>query len=684
MKEALITLIYYGWGNDADGIQERYGLSDHEFMLITQQAIWDFTDRYSNMPARDRSTPAGQAYYELISKHFSDIPNGDQLTLYLYESENPNRQNLLSISGLQNTPHAGVRVLKLGATDGDALEPLIGAEFTIYDSDGREVATIISDEDGYATKYNTDSIYGLPMGVYTVRETKAPRGYIKSNASYTFIIRKEDDNKIVLVGKLSGAGDEAAMIFENKVDSTVTGGGIWIRKTDGAGNALAGAKFRITDAGGAVVAEITSGANGIAMTGKKDLELGAEYTVTEISGVPGYALSASPQKVTLSEDGKYVTLTFTNPAKTGTAVIEATKQYNEQLSGGDFTFELTDSDGNVLTAKNDKNGTVSFTLEYTGADIGYRVYTLREVNGGADNITYDSHEEEIIVYISDNGAATLDCQVEYHDGEAVFTNRTVGKVTLTAEKVWDDENDKDGIRPESVAVKILANGTDTGKALTLSKANGWKDSVELDKYDVEGKEIVYTLEEVSVKEYKSVVSGSAADGFTITNSHTPKEEPPVEPETINISAKKVWDDENDKDKIRPDHVTIHLLANGEEAETIALNKDNGWEYTFTGLVKADNDGKEITYTVTEDAVKGYNSKITGDAASGYVVTNTHTSKPEEPKSPDKPKPSNPGSPKTGDDTNLGLWLSLMGGSLSGILAIAFAGKRKRYAGRHSK
>ena len=37
-----------------------------------------------------------------------------------------------------------------------------------------------------------------------------------------------------------------------------------------------------------------------------------------------------------------------------------------------------------------------------------------------------------------------------------------------------------------------------------------------------------------------------------------------QPETIDISGAKTWDDANDQDGLRPDSITIHLMANGVE------------------------------------------------------------------------------------------------------------------------
>ena len=209
---------------------------------------------------------------------------------------------------------------------------------------------------------------------------------------------------------------------------------------------------------------------------------------------------------------------------------------------------------------------------------------------------------------------TEDAQVNYtteYDGYNVINHHTPDKTSVTVTKAWDDADDQDGIRPASVTVKLLADGEDTGKTLELNASNNWTGSfTDLDENVPEGIKIEYTIEEVEVEGYDTVISGNATEGYTITNTH--------EPEVININGGKIWDDANDQDGIRPDSVTIRLLANGEEIDSVTVGDDDGWAWSFTDLPKYAN-GEEITYTITEDAVEGYES-----AVNGCNVTNTHT------------------------------------------------------------
>ena len=138
-----------------------------------------------------------------------------------------------------------------------------------------------------------------------------------------------------------------------------------------------------------------------------------------------------------------------------------------------------------------------------------------------------------------------------------------------------------------------------------------------------------------------------------------------------LTVVKNWDDSNNKDGIRPSKVTIKLLADGvETGDTLILSAGNAWKGSFTDLDEF-ADGKKVKYTVSEVAVDKYETKISGDAASGFTVTNKHVpKKPVTPKKPDKPSKG----PKTGDESNIALYLLLLAGSAAGIV---YTARRKR-------
>ena len=98
-------------------------------------------------------------------------------------------------------------------------------------------------------------------------------------------------------------------------------------------------------------------------------------------------------------------------------------------------------------------------------------------------------------------------------------------------------------------------------------------------------------------------------------------------ENISIPVEKVW--ENPKIP-HPEEVTINL-KNGETViDSITLNKAGDWKGFFSDLPRRDASGAEIKYSVAEEPVAGYDSAVSGNAQSGFTVTNTSTAKVDVP------------------------------------------------------
>ena len=204
----------------------------------------------------------------------------------------------------------------------------------------------------------------------------------------------------------------------------------------------------------------------------------------------------------------------------------------------------------------------------------------------------------------------------YDDTGYIITNTHEPAVTeATVKKVWEDADDQDGKRPDDLTVTLS-----DGQTVTLSESNDWTATIEgLPKYN-KGQEIVYSWTEGSLPDGYSL-AGTSKDGTvtTLTNKHVP--------EVTSVTVKKVWDDADNRDGIRPSSVKITLLANGEEAGSATLSESNSWTYTWSGVDKYSK-GEEIAYTVEEDDVADYEVEVTGTAAMGYTVKNYHQAAPD--------------------------------------------------------
>ena len=380
---------------------------------------------------------------------------------------------------------------------------------------------------------------------------------------------------------------------------------------------LKGAKFKITPPAGATAKEeiVTTNDDGIAESSiysESDIKKG-NFTVTEIEAPEGYELNPTPFEMTVGQDGAIKTVT--NKRSKAKAKIKANKKLTgRELKAEEFEFTLTDQDGKVKeTVKNDKDGNIAFSeLEFDKA--GTYTFKIAEKAGSDTSIKYDTKTVTATVTVADKGKGALEATVSYDDEKAFENTYTPAKTEVPVKKVWKDENNQDGKRPTSVTVKLLADGQDTGKTLTLTEANGWAGSFKDLDADKGGTPIQYTVVEVTVAGYTSKVTGDAASGFTITNSYSP--------ETVDVKATKNWDDANNQDGKRPTKITINLLADGEKvaSKEIQAAADGTWTATFEKLAKY-KAGKEIKYTVTEEAVAEYESTITD-----FTITNKYAPK----------------------------------------------------------
>ena len=99
-------------------------------------------------------------------------------------------------------------------------------------------------------------------------------------------------------------------------------------------------------------------------------------------------------------------------------------------------------------------------------------------------------------------------------------------------------------------------------------------------------------------------------------SSTPKVEN-GDPNATSVYVLKKWDDKNNAAKKRPDTITVELLDGGAVVASVTLSEANGWSHTFAGVPKAG------TYTVREKTVTDYKASYGGDAANGFIITNTY-------------------------------------------------------------
>ena len=358
-----------------------------------------------------------------------------------------------------------------------------------------------------------------------------------------------------------------------------------VKKQDPNGTALAGAQFELIQQTTNDVFKATTDSNGIGVF--KGLLRGI-YTLCEVAAPAGYQL-ASDQDVVVNQD-QLITVTDQKLIS-----IPVHKVWSDQGKHAPVKVELLlngNPTGQTITLSDDNDWKGAFGNLVSG---NYSVKEIAVPTGYQSTVTNDP---------DDNGFT--------------ITNDLI-TTSVTVKKVWDDADNQDGKRPESITVQLLANGEPVeGKTLTLSKSgNGdvWTGTfTDLPEYQ-DGTLVNYTVKELNTPDgYTSKIENVNND-FTITNSHTPA--------MTAVTVKKVWDDTDNQDGIRPTSVKVSLLTNETVTKTATLSADNNWSVTWDNLPVYQN-GKQVTYSVEEiNPLKGYAVAYTKDGSGNWVITNTH-------------------------------------------------------------
>lgn len=222
-------------------------------------------------------------------------------------------------------------------------------------------------------------------------------------------------------------------------------------------------------------------------------------------------------------------------------------------------------------------------------------------------------------------------------GKTTVTNTSQdaeqAKMNFTARVSWDDADNVDNVRPNSVTLKLVAkaNGqnvpaedlTDILLEQTVSGPNWTVVWENLPRFTSAHEQITYSIVELDDSNEEIGLNGrlnddytvsdysSFGDGYmTVTNTHTPA--------TVAITITKEWSDSNNQDGIRPSSVSGVLYkkvgVSGEitAVSTFSIPNTSG-SITLSNLPKNES-GQPITYYVSEHAVNGYTLSVQGQEA----------------------------------------------------------------------
>ena len=338
------------------------------------------------------------------------------------------------------------------------------------------------------------------------------------------------------------------------------------------------------------------------------------YSWSEPS-VKGYTLTGTVKHGTIT--------TLTNSYTPGTTQIKVEKvwvdngQHQNEIKVQLYADGRAVGDAVKLNAANNWKYRWDDLCKYdAGSEIRYTVAETDVPAGYVSTISGNASEGFVITNTLQSGKLVIEKAFDIRKPEEK-PEEEEKKTEIEVVKIWDDNDNKDGNRPDKITVRLYAGGKEVSKA-ELSAANGWRKTFgELPKY-VNGRPIKYSVTEDPVKWYAADIKG-----FTITNRYIPQ--------TVEVSIQKVWNDAGYEWK-RPKSITV-MLNNGM---SVKLNEKNGWHAVISGLPKY-VDGKEMVYTWTEKSVLGYYLEDQKTIGTHTIITNAPHKRSDEPKRGGKTK-----------------------------------------------
>lgn len=348
-----------------------------------------------------------------------------------------------------------------------------------------------------------------------------------------------------------------------------------------------------------------------------------------LSGANILKSEPSSSAVSITGDGEFKFDTTDKKCKTGTLTLNAPINYYAK-----YTFQLPDG-VKTLNGKNFASAGESFQLvsDNEPADNLF-VSASADVFWMEGNLkVYHPPEGLLSKKLDTNGnperfqnmvGAVIN---KANVGTSMALSKESTEVSFTVTKNWDDDNNRDGIRPgaNDFASKLhLMNGETEVTGVVPSVVDN-NDGTYTVKYtnlakNAAGTPITYSVKEDAVSGY-TTDNNTALNGGVITNTHTP--------ERTNVVVTKKWDDNNNQDRVRPgaDEFAskLHLLADGTEVDGVTAevvdNNDGTYTVTYSDILKYEN-GNIIVYGITEDDIAGYSS-AQNVVYEGEVLVNVH-------------------------------------------------------------
>lgn len=543
----------------SDGITDTISLAPGEYTLSEVAA------------AEGYAIPLNGWGFTVKESTVQQVTNTSEVTEWSFND------GLLTLTLKNSRIYGGLTIEKTDGKDGSALA---GAEFTVAGSDDTPLTFIKNNGryeaatgEGASSTIATDAngkayITGLKFGNYTVKETKAPEGYVLKGDRHSIAISRQQ-TEVTLRLKNDKAMYKVTAIKHDAGEN---------------GKLLVGAEFTLYSAEGAVVAKAVTGYDGTAVFEVPE----GKYKLIETRAPAGYQLSGDfVREITVNAmqdsvgEFKY---TFNNEKTSYSIEIHKHDSEDKQKKLAGAEFAVTDSRGFTKTVTTDASGKASIT------ELPYDDYTIREIKAPKGYALSDKEYSVKKTELVHGSPVVIEAANKY----------ILGSVTI---KKVDHEN------PEKLLEGAKFNVTDENGSLLKWKAEG-------DVYtpDERGSSVItagrvtlrdlpegtYTLTEIDAPSGYAILDGSRA--FTITEANMTA---PLEIKVENLLRRTavgfIKVDKNNKElRLAGAEFTLYRMNGEKQGEVVATGvTNNNGLVTFTELTMGSYRAKETK------APKGY-------------------------------------------------------------------------------
>lgn len=292
---------------------------------------------------------------------------------------------------------------------------------------------------------------------------------------------------------------------------------------------------------------------------------------------------------------------------------EEYEEYDPTANIGSLSFEILGPDSRM-------------PMKVTYAQFTDGKYELPDLQPGSYTVVERNAEKLVKYYVLTSDSVTAVALAVTPNGTSTATLKNIYTPATTPEpdaefvdvpvtKTWSDNNNKDGNRPDSITVRLYADGVEVNSQV-ITAANNWAHTfTELPRYKEDHKtEIVYSVNEDAVPMYTTEING-----YNLINHYLP--------EVTSSTVVKEWIDNGNASKHRPTSIIMTLwIKGGDKVKAVTLSAENNWTETVNNLPTIVN-GAKAEYVWKEQQVLGYSLREAKEVGNTWTFTNVSNETP---------------------------------------------------------